>query len=413
MVKVCIIGAGRAGVEAAAEAARRGAQVTLLERSDCLLPHRSAWPSFVASPSSMSSPGPPDSLASVDVAYSRPAIAVRPASVVTPDGEVRFDKVVVATGSRQVFRTFPGFTKEGVIALDSLARFVELGRQRSSLRKIVVCGESPTGLRVADALSGDGTQVTLLCPGGKMLNDLHPDLDVKVRLSARRKGVRMVDEPIFRAFGHRAVEAVLAGGVVIPCDAIAVAPHEEPLIPQGCQPKGPHRGLSVGRELRSPVWGCYAAGGCAELIDGALGGVSLKNSAKSSGRTAGANAAGSSLVFSPIGVFTGTFFGLRVSWAGLGFSEARSIGLHARQISATGDEESGSSLVYDGDTGRVLGIQTVEKSSEDRSSLLPLLISQRVSIRALAFKDLGGSTDISLLSEAARQGLSEEARASA
>jgi NADPH-dependent 2,4-dienoyl-CoA reductase/sulfur reductase-like enzyme len=333
--------------------------------------------------------------------------------VVTPGGEVRFDRVVVATGSRQVFGTFPGFTKEGVIALDSLARFVELGRQRSSLGKVVVCGVGPTSLRVADALSGDGRHVTLLCPGGKMLNALHPDLDAMVRLGGRHKGVRMVDEAILRAFGHRAVEAVLAGGVVVPCDAVAVAPHEEPLLPQGCQPIGPRRGLSVGRDLRSSEWGCYAAGGCAKFTDRALEGVSLKNSAMPSGRTAGANAAGSSLIFYPIGMFSGTFFGLRVSWAGLGFSEARFLGLDARQTSATGDEDSRSSLVYDRDTGRVLGIQTVEKSGEDRSSVLPLLIFQRVSMRALAFNDLAGSTDISLLSQAARQGLSEEARSSA
>jgi pyruvate/2-oxoglutarate dehydrogenase complex dihydrolipoamide dehydrogenase (E3) component len=211
MVRVCVVGAGRAGVEAAAEAARRGAQVTLLERSDGLLPHRSTWPGFVLSPSSGQAPLLPDSLAAVDVAYSRPAIAVRPGSVVTPDGEVRFDRVVVATGSRQVFRTFPGFTKEGVIPLDSLARFVELGRQRSSLGKIVVCGVGPTSLRLADALSGEGRHVTLLCPGRKILNELHPDLDAMVRLNARHNGVSIVDEAILRAFGYRAVEAVLAG----------------------------------------------------------------------------------------------------------------------------------------------------------------------------------------------------------
>ncbi len=69
-------------------------------------------------------------------------------------------------------------------------------------------------------------------------------------------------------------------------------------------------------------------------------------------------------------------------------------------------------MVFDRGNGRVIGIQTVEESGRDRSALLSLLISQRVGMRALAYEDLSSSTDISPLSEAARRGLTGEAKAS-
>jgi NADPH-dependent 2,4-dienoyl-CoA reductase/sulfur reductase-like enzyme len=245
-----------------------------------------------------------------------------------------------------------------------------------------------------------------------MLKELSPDLDSILLKGAIRAGVRIVGAPVLRAFGYHEVEAVVAGGEVIPCDTVAVIPGEAPNLPGGGVRAGLRGGLLVGQQLKSGEKGLFAAGSCAEFVGpGFAGGVSLRNSAESSGRIAGANAAGEELAFDPVGAYSFAVFGLRVSCAGLPLAEARFQGLDVAQTTTRRAEASGCSLVFDRGNGRVVGIQTVEGSGTDASALLALLISQRVGIRDLAYRDLSSSTDISPISEAARMGLTEEAHA--
>lgn len=414
MAKVCVIGAGCAGVQAATEAARRGAEVTLFERTEEGIPPKISWPDFILPPQSTEASQQRVSVdGSIEVSYSNPVLRVRPCSVTTSEGERQFDKVVVTTGSSPVLDAFPGFRKPGVITLDSFSGFSELCARASSISDAVVIGEGPTSLRVADSLCGGCRRVSLARHCGTMLKELPPDLDSILLTGAIRGGVRVLSAAVRRAFGYQVVEAVVAGGEVIPCDTVAVVPGEVPNFPGGGVGAGLRGGMPVGRQLKSGEKSLFAAGSCAELVGpGFASGVSLKYSAESSGRIAGANAAGEEFDFNPVGAYSFAVFGLRVSWAGLSLAEARFQGLDVAQTTTRGAEDSGCSLVFDRGNGRVVGLQTVEGMGTNMSALLPLIISQRIGIRALAYRDLSSSTDISSISEAARMGLTAEAHAS-
>jgi NADPH-dependent 2,4-dienoyl-CoA reductase/sulfur reductase-like enzyme len=414
VAKVCVIGAGSAGVEAATEAARRGADVTLFEKTEAGIPPKISWPDFILSPQSLDASRhrvPADG--SIDAEYSNPVLYVRERSVTTSEGSRQFDKIVVATGSTHVLDGFPGFRKPGVVTLDSFSGFRELCARMCSISDAVVVGEGLRSLRVADSLCGESRRVSLARPCGTMLKELSPKLDSILLTAAARAGVRITGAPVQRAFGYRKVEAVVAGGDVIPCDTVAVVPGEIPDFPGGIVRVGPRGGLLVDQQLKSEEKGLFAAGSCAELVGpGFVAGISLRHSAESSGRIAGANAAGEKLLFNPIGAYSCAVFGHQVSWAGLSLREAKFQGFDVSQATTREGGASGCSLVFDRCNGRVIGIQTVEASGTDMSPLFALLISQRIGIRALAYGDLSSSTDISPISEAARMGLTAEAHAS-
>ena len=255
--------------------------------------------------------------------------------------------------------------------------------------------------------------MSLTRPCGTILKELSPHLNSILLEGAIRAGVRVLGAPVLRAFGCQEVEAVVAGGEVIPCDTVAVVPGEVPSFPGGGVRAGLRGGMPVDQHLKSGETSLFAAGSCAELVGpGFATGVSLKYSAESSGRIAGANAAGEEIAFNPVGAYSFAVFGLHVSWAGLSFAEARFQGLDVAQTTTKEAENSGCSLVFDRGNGRVVGIQTVEGSGPDKSALLALLISQRIGIRALAHGDFSSSTDISPISKTARMGLTAEAHAS-
>ena len=402
------MGGGPAGTEAAAEAARNGAEVTLLEGSESPLPAKSLWPELIGSPKlyrSDSHPAP--RISSVDVIYGRPAISVGPSSsVVTSEGRSNFDSVVIATGKKALFRAFPGFRKPGVYVLDGLSKYIELGRRRASIDRAVVYGQGLPAMQVAERLCREGRRVTFLSSGGMLEKGLSPEINRILKERIVETGVSFVEARLDRAVGIDSVEAVVAGGRVIPCDTVAVVPGRVPNFPPGSMRIGPRGGILVDSNLRSTSRDCFAAGGCAELpIHGRARTILLCQSAPASGRTAGANASGQNLVLKAVGSFAATVFGLGLVGAGLGLKEARDIGLEVVETARRWGPTTACSIIHDRLTGRVVGVQAVGVSAESSSASLSFIVSHSLNLRTMAYADVGGSTDISLVAETARQGI--------
>ena len=72
---------------------------------------------------------------------------------------VRFDRLVLATGARERFLPFPGWTLPGVVLGVGGAQAMLKAGARFSGRRVVVAGSGPLLLAVAAALAGDGARI--------------------------------------------------------------------------------------------------------------------------------------------------------------------------------------------------------------------------------------------------------------
>lgn len=160
---VIVVGAGPGGLAAAWAAASRGKRVALLDEN--FGPGGQIWRSNDAD----DLPGEAKrwianlKKTSCDV-MSRTAVVARPAEKVllaeTPDGPIRFEfeKLIFATGSRELFLPFPGWTLRGVFGAGGLQALVKSGLPVKG-RHIVVAGSGPLLLAVADCLRRHGAEI--------------------------------------------------------------------------------------------------------------------------------------------------------------------------------------------------------------------------------------------------------------
>ena len=155
MSRVVVVGAGPAGMAAAVCAAEGGQQVTLID--DNPAPGGQIWR------------GGADSdwfrrLESVRVARMQGARVVAAEDhtlVVELAGRVArvtWDKLILATGARERFVPFPGWTLPGVLGAGGIQALVKSGLDVRG-RRIVVAGSGPLLLAVAELLRKHGARV--------------------------------------------------------------------------------------------------------------------------------------------------------------------------------------------------------------------------------------------------------------
>ncbi|HKT07612.1 MAG TPA: FAD-dependent oxidoreductase [Gemmatimonadaceae bacterium] len=170
---VAVIGGGPAGIAAASAAAEAGARVIVIDhglrpggqiwrhRDPASLPNAArAWIARSARPAANGGPKP-EWLARTTVfdASAGDDIALR----LTGDGAagagvVRARRVVIATGARELFLPFPGWTLPGVMGLGGAQALLKGGMAVRG-RRAVVAGSGPLLLPVAAALAHAGARV--------------------------------------------------------------------------------------------------------------------------------------------------------------------------------------------------------------------------------------------------------------
>jgi len=162
MVRVGVLGGGTAGVEAAREAAIRGAEVTLIERSEKGDLPWDCWPDLIGRPPK----GGARIARPEDCCYRtlRATATSAGSRLVTFSTGARhsFDRVVLCTGSAFVPPTLHGVRKSGVHVLDSAEGYACLRDQCASSENVVVCGEGFRGLAVSEGLAAPGRMVHIV-----------------------------------------------------------------------------------------------------------------------------------------------------------------------------------------------------------------------------------------------------------
>jgi NADPH-dependent 2,4-dienoyl-CoA reductase/sulfur reductase-like enzyme len=158
---VVVVGAGPAGLAAAAHAAERGARVLLVDREP--RPGGQVWRHRDA---------PPSAARMWIARVVRAGVDVRPDTRVIDapaDGrllaehggrplDVRYVRLVLATGARERFLPFPGWTLPGVVGVGGAQALLKQGARFDGLR-VVVAGTGPLLPAVAAALAAAGARI--------------------------------------------------------------------------------------------------------------------------------------------------------------------------------------------------------------------------------------------------------------
>ena len=183
-------------------------------------------------------------------------------------GEVPYDRLLVATGSRPAIPDWPGADLPGVQGLYHLA---DLGRMEAStrgVRRAVVVGGGLIGVELAEMLRTRGVAVTFLVREARYLPGVFsPAESAMVEAEIRRHGVDLrLGTEVARVEGDgRAEHVVTTDGERWPTEFVGVGtgvrPHVEWL--GGAVETG--RGVLVDRQLRASAENVWAAGDCAEL----------------------------------------------------------------------------------------------------------------------------------------------------
>lgn len=154
MTRVVIIGAGPAGL-AAAGAARAHAKVVVLDDNpqaggQIWRRTHNKWTA---------------NLAGVETKFGARVIAASPHDVTIEAAErverVPFDRLILATGARELFLPFPGWTLPHVTGAGGLQALVKSGLAVKG-RRIVVAGSGPLLIAVAAYLKSQGAAVALI-----------------------------------------------------------------------------------------------------------------------------------------------------------------------------------------------------------------------------------------------------------
>ena len=222
-------------------------------------------------------------------------------TLVGNDIGIRYDKLILATGSRSFIPPIPGTKLEGVHTLKTLRDADLLRRQQG--KHAVVVGSGPVGIEAAIALRQNGFQVTII----EQLNGVMPllfDRELSAALGNRMssRGIELcLGERALEISGVHKVEGVTTDQRSLPADAVVFAIGMRPeveLAKAGSVALGDHGGIKVDEWMQTNQVGVYACGDCVEFYSNTTrqsGLQMLWNNARIQGRIAGANAAGATM----------------------------------------------------------------------------------------------------------------------
>ena len=290
---VVVVGAGPAGIAAAVTASENGASVLVLD--DNFRPGGQIWRGEPADAKDRLAKTWLERFAALKILVlssaqvlsaslaSRTLIAETECEAL----EVQFEKLVLATGARELFLPFPGWTLPGVMGVGGLQAMVKSGMPIAG-KRIVVAGSGPLLLAVAAHLRRAGAQVLLVAEQARMtslarfaagLISSPRKLTQAASLRWALRGVRYRTSCwVEEAFGDNAIKAVRIrqGRRVwtVECDYAAVAyglyPNAELGALLGCRLE--NGAIAVDAHAQSSVQFVYAAGECTGIagVDSAL-----------------------------------------------------------------------------------------------------------------------------------------------
>ena len=244
---ILVVGGGPAGIAAAVRAAEGGARVGIVDEN--MAPGGQIWrgePSAGVHSSEASSWLAQLKRSSVVVlggkrVFHHPEVGVLMAEGIDDVWELSYRKLVLATGARERFLPFPGWTLPNVIGAGGLQALVKSGLPIRG-KRVVIAGTGPLLLAVAAYLRKQGAEIPMICEQaswkkmarfGMALWRYPRKITQGFRLKSDIAGIHFeANSWIIAAHGGKAVEAVTASHAgrakAIKCDYLACGFHLVP-----------------------------------------------------------------------------------------------------------------------------------------------------------------------------------------
>jgi NADH oxidase (H2O2-forming) len=334
------------------------------------------------------------------------------------EGEVGYDKLVLATGWNYDTPDIPGTELGGIYHVKNIRAAMEWDRRLDDVRSAVVVESGPIAMEMVSALRHRDIEVTLVDPGPWPMADvIDPDIVEPVRKDWEEAGVSLkFGERVTAFHGRDTLTHVSTSFGDVPAEIAVIGSHKVPnseLAQSAGIKLGSTGGVVVGPELRSSDPDVYAAGDCAEIPHGVsnvpLQGLSGSH-AYAQGKTAGINAAGGSRTHNPVyvpwGMLAGTWmiggvsFGETLATAlGLPFVTGVANGI-TRARYYPGVKPITVKLLADPQTRRLIGAQMVGgEGIKERADFLGIVARTGITVDTLATMENVYSPAIGALNE--------------
>ncbi len=212
--------------------------------------------------------------------------------------EIRYEKLVLATGSNAVTPPIEGSDKEGVFLVRKQKDYLEKLRAAVNRAKhIVILGGGYIGVEVADELSRAGKNVTIV----EMMPHILMTMDLEFARKAEEilsgEGAKIITKKsVKRILGDSSVKGVeLSDGSQIDCDLVVISVGYKPnleLIKKLGVAYQEGKGVLVDDYLRTSEKDVFAVGDCAikyDFFTGDLTNVMLASTGMAEGRLVGSN----------------------------------------------------------------------------------------------------------------------------
>ena len=320
----------------------------------------------------------------------------------------RFDKLVIATGSRPILPDVPGRDLENVqlVKLYQNTQEVIDKLEKPHIRRVAVIGAGYIGVELAEAFERCGKEVLLIdlaptCLGSyydKEFTDLMAD-------NLDRHGIRqMYGHRLTAIKGSEKVESIVTDKGEYPADMVILCIGFVPNAPFAAGLETYKNGaILTDRRQMTSIKDVYAIGDCATVYDNATGErsyIALATNAVRSGVVAAHNLCGKSLETVGVQGSNGiSIYDLKMVSTGLSETRAKALGLDVKSTSLTDlqkpefiehdNEEVMIKIVYDSNTRIILGAQLASRHDISMAiHLFSLAIQEKLTIDRLALTDI-------------------------
>ncbi|AFK22975.1 NAD(P)/FAD-dependent oxidoreductase [Pyrococcus sp. ST04] len=255
--------------------------------------------------------------------------------VITDKGEVSYDKLVIATGSKAFIPPIKGVSNEGVFTLKSLddVRRIKEYIEKREPQKAVVIGAGLIGLEGAEAFAKLGIEVLVV----ELLEHLLPtmldrDMARIVQEEMEKHGIKFKFGIGVNEIIGSPVEKVKIGNEEVEADLVLVATGVRANVDLARDAGlDVNRGIIVNEHMQTSDPDIYAIGDCAEVIDAVTGERTLSQlgtSAVRMAKIAAEHIAGKNSIFRPVfNTAITELFNLEIGTFGMTEERAKKLGI--------------------------------------------------------------------------------------
>ncbi|MGP4041806.1 CoA-disulfide reductase [Gracilibacillus sp. D59] len=323
------------------------------------------------------------------------------------DFTLKYDRLLIATGSDPILPEWPGINLEGIHTLKTLKDTNGLVDDiTEEVKHVTIVGAGYIGLEMAEIFRSIGKKVTLIQRGDQLAKIFDQDMSKLIEEKAVYNQVDVkLEEEVTGFSGEKRVKSVITNKGTYATDLVLVSagvnPNTEFLKDTGIQ-MNREGAILVNAYMETSISNVYAAGDCAthyHIIKQLDDYIPLGTTSNKQGRIAGANMAGNPITFKGIvGTSIIKFFDLALGRTGITETEAKRLNIHYKIETREDTDHAGyypgvetlhTKLIFHQKTGQLLGGQIIGKKGVDkRIDVLATALYNRMTIQQLQDLDL-------------------------